>query len=437
MKIKEILFIFYVSMISFLSACQNKNAERQLNTIADSTFINTKHLDRLYIPIIFRDTVKAAGIYIYAEAPDYHLVGDSDEGFTCVDDVSRAALFYLRSKNFSTDTFIQNKAFNLIHFILEMQSENGYFYNFLFPDNTINKEGKTSINKPDWWSWRALQTLTEAAPTIKRIDVQLSQKINTAIRKIIAKIKSEVATFPLITKKVKGITVPQWLPGGSAADQASILLIALIDHCSFHHDRELKNYIRNLADGIALMQQGNETQFPYSCFLSWENVWHAYGNDQAYALIKAGKFLKNSEYINKALAEVNNFYPWLLKNGMKSSFTITKKGNEFLSAEEKQFEQIAYGIRSMIFAATEAYDVTGDQKYAGIATQLSAWFFGANDANEIMYDKNTGRCYDGINAKDSINKNSGAESTIEALLALQKIENYPSIVSELNKYKKQ
>ena len=34
-----------------------------------------------------------------------------------------------------------------------------------------------------------------------------------------------------------------------------------------------------------------------------------------------------------------------------------------------------------------------------------------------MYDHETGRCFDGINARNSINKNSGAESTIECLLA--------------------
>lgn len=434
---KVIAFIFCVCIILFLPACQNKKEDKHLKVPADSSLVNTKHLDHLYTPITFSDGVKTAGIYIYSEAPDYNLVADSDEGFTCVDDVSRAALVYLRSKNFSTDTSIQNKVFSLIRFILEMQSENGYFYNFLLPDNSINKAGKTSINSANWWSWRALQTLTEAEVLIKKINVSLSGQINSSINKLIIKIKSDVPTLPLITKKVKGITVPQWLPGGSAADQASIIIISLINYCSYHHDHELKNFIRNLADGISIMQEGSETKFPYSSFLSWENVWHAYGCDQAYALMKAGVFLKDSKYINKALAEVDNFYPWLLKNGMKSSFALIKKDSEFVSIDEKEFPQIAYGIRPMIFAAAEAFDVTGQQKYADISGHLAAWFFGANDANEMMYDKTTGRCFDGIIAKDKVNKNSGAESTIECLLALQKIENNPAIISALNKYKRQ
>ena len=153
--------------------------------------------------------------------------------------------------------------------------------------------------------------------------------------------------------------------------------------------------------------------------------------------MSAGKFLKDSSLISKAFAEVNNFYPWLLKNGMQSSFALIKKENEIVSIDAKKFPQIAYGIRPMIFAATEAFDITGQQKYADIAGHLAAWFFGANDAGEILYDKNTGRCFDGIIANDKVNKNSGAESTIECLLALQKIESDTAIISALNKYKKQ
>ena len=431
---KRITFLTLI-LYTLLFSCNDKTEEKPLTSLSDSSLVNTKHLDHLYVPVTFSNGKKAAGIYIYAEAPDYHLVTDSDEGFTCVDDVARAALVYLRNKNFNADTAKQNKVFKLIDFILEMQSENGYFYNFLFLDSSINTDGKTSINTPGWWSWRALQTLTEAAPIIRKLDIQFAQRIDSSINKLLNKIKRDTINSSLKTKVVKGVTVPQWLPAESATDQASILILALVNHSSQHDEPELKKIIRNLADGIVLMQQGNETTFPYSCFLSWENIWHAYGADQAYALMKAGKFLNDSNYIKKALAEVDNFYPWLLKNGMKSSFSITKKGKQFTAVDEKRFDQIAYGIRPMIFAAAEAYELTGQQKYAGIAGNLAAWFFGVNDGNEIMYDVNTGRCFDGIIADNKINKNSGAESTIECLLALQKIERYPAIISALNQYR--
>jgi lysophospholipase L1-like esterase len=417
--------------------CSKQTASNMPAPPGDSGLVNTTHLNYLYTPVNFSPGTNAAGVYIYAEAPDYHLVGDADEGFTCVDDVARAAQVYLRSNKFSSDTSVQTKAFSLIRFILEMQSDNGYFYNFLFPDNTINKTGVTSINNPNWWSWRALYTLTEAGPIVKTKNIQLSDKIDMAVNKLIVKIKTDLVNIPQTTKVVSGITVPQWLPAGSGTDQAAILILGLIPYCMATNDAELTSYVRKLADGIALMQQGDATNFPYSCFLSWENTWHAYGSDQAYSLLKAGVFLNDAKYTNKALAEVDNFYSWLLKNGMKSSFVVAKTARQIQLVSEKSFEQIAYGLRPMVFAAAEAYRQTGQPQYADIAGHLAAWFFGANDASTNMYSLTTGRGYDGITSPGNVNRNSGAESTIEALLALQRVESYPAVKAALNKYKKQ
>ncbi len=427
--------LFYLFIYVVITGCSGNKSKKQLS-ITDSSLINLSHLDHLYTPVTFTDSVETAGIYIYAEAPDYHLVDDSDEGFTCVDDVSRAILVYIRDKNFKTDKGMQSKAVALLHFVLKMQSANGYFYNFLFTDNTINKTGKTSINESNWWSWRALQTLSEAAPVIKNIHPELEVKINKAIKLLVLSIKKDVRP-PLVSKDVKGVSVPQWLPSGSASDQAAILILGLIPYCEINDDTLLKNYIKNLADGMVMMQKGDSANFPYSCFLSWENIWHAYGNDQAYALFKAAAFFDNYMYAEKALDEVSNFYPWLLKNGNRSSFYINRRDNKFFPENEKQYEQIAYGIRPMVFAAAEAYMVTGKQKYADIAGQMASWLTGNNVARIGMYDKGSGRCYDGIIAKDRVNYNSGAESTIEALLTLQKVEEHPAIKEAFNKYKKQ
>ena len=41
-----------------------------------------------------------------------------------------------------------------------------------------------------------------------------------------------------------------------------------------------------------------------------------------------------------------------------------------------------------------------------------------------MYNPADGICYDGINSGNEINLNSGAESTIEALLSMQMLEYY-------------
>jgi hypothetical protein len=432
---KELQFLICLFAISCMAATCKKQSNNTPVQPVDSSLVNLRHLDYLYTPFQLAGA-NVAGIYIYSEAPDYHMVADADEGFTCVDDVARALQVYCRSKNFDTDTAIQNKASNLARFIVGMQSANGYFYNFVFPNLTINTSGSTSVNIPNWWSWRALYALSETAPKIKTKDASLAGTMELSIEKLVTRIKADLVNIPKDPEIVNGIIIPKWLPAGSGTDQAAIMILGLIPYALANNDAVIRNYIQKLADGIAMMQQGDALHFPYSCILSWANTWHAYGGDQAYALMKAGQYLGDTSYSSKGMAEVDNFYPWLLKNGMKSSFVVESNGTEIRLSSEKTYEQIAYGIRPMVTAATEAYRVTKDDKYADLAGHLAAWFFGANDAQATMYSTATGRGFDGIQSSSSINRNSGAESTIEALMAMQHVEAFPSIKTALLKYKK-
>ena len=413
--------------------CKKQGSGNTVTPPKDTSLVNTAHLDYLTVPITFPDGANAAGVYIYADAPDYTLTPASGEGYTCVDDVSRAALVYLRSSKFSTDTSIQSKAIKLINFVLELQSANGYFYNFLQAGNVINKTGITSVNQPKWWSWRALQALTEASPAIRTKNGILADQADAVIIKLVNVIKKDLANIPRTIIQINGIDVPQWLPEG--ADQAATMILGLLPYLEKNGDAVIENYIRKLADGIILMQHGDKTHFPYSCFLSSGNTWHAYGNDQATSILKAGIFLNDSGYVNSAMSEVNNFYPWLLNNGFKNSFDVSVAGNVFTSENSKEFEQIAYGIRPMVFAAIDAYIITNDEKYADMAGHLAAWFLGKNSAATNMFSTSTGRCYDAINTGNSVNKNSGAESTIEALLTMQRVNNYPAVKAAMDRYK--
>ena len=433
---KRISDVFVLSAMIFMMVACGKPAANQPPPVVNTGLVKTAHLDYLYTPVTFSTGTKAAGVYIYSEAPDYHLVEASGEGFTCVDDVSRAALVYLRSTDFASDTAIQAKAFNLIRFILEMQSPNGYFYNFLFSNASINTFGSTSINNPNWWSWRALQALTEGEPLVKNLDAALYGKMDLAVTKLVAQVKNDLAYLPQTTKVVNGITVPQWLPAGSATDQAALLILGLIPYCVATGDAPAKDYVKKLAVGLVLMQAGDATNYPYGCFLSWENTWHAYGNIQAYALMQASTFLNDPQYTAKAMVEVDNFYPWLLQHGYKSSFELTKNGTVFQPFNEKSYEQIAYGISPMVLASIRAYEISGDDKYADLAGHLAAWLLGANELNVKMYDVSTGRCYDAISSGTTVNYNSGAESTIEALLTLEKVEANAAVKTALDKYKK-
>ncbi len=419
-----------------LTACSKHAAAQSTTPPADTALVNFQHLNALTVPVVFAGGMRATGVYIYSQYPDYHPVAATGEGYTCVDDVSRAALAYLRSGKIATDTAIRAKLYNLLAFVVGMQSGNGYFYNFLMTDNTINAFGPTSINNPNWWSWRALQALTEAGPVIQNSNPALFALTDAAVHKLVAQLKVDFVYLPETTSVVDGISVPAWLPSGSGADQSSVLLQGLINYCNASPDTAIASYIRRLADGIRSMQQGDPAHFPFDAFLSWSNSWHAYGNVQAYALIQAAIFLNDTVYTNRAMAEVDNFYPWLLQQGFQATFTISSSGGSIQTLSSSPYDQIAYDIEPMVFAAAEAYRRTGQAKYADMAGHLAAWLLGANGGGVVMYSVETGVCYDGLSAGGNANFNSGAESTIEALLTLEEVEAYPAVRTALEKYKK-
>jgi hypothetical protein len=89
-----------------------------------------------------------------------------------------------------------------------------------------------------------------------------------------------------------------------------------------------------------------------------------------------------------------------------------------------QFPQISYGIRCMSLGLLRLYGATGSGDYAKLAGLAASWLMGNNVAKTLMYDPNTGRCFDGIVDSININYNAGAESTIEALLTVLNIANH-------------
>ena len=408
-------------LLSVRAIGQNENSSGSL--------VNSSHLDALYEEINV-DGNKMGIIHIYSDYPDYKWIGDDDEGIACVDDVSRAAIFYINNYTAKRDTASLNKSGRLIRFLLYMQSDNGFFYNFIFKDHSINKEHKNSIAGPNWWSWRAMQTLALSYNTFKQTNPELSIEIKSSLQIAIEAAQKSLPENTII-QIINGIESPSWLPAETAGDQASDLVLALVQYHQDTMDSSAIELINRLCDGILLMQKGTPLELPFCAFLSWQNTWHAYGNMQSYALLRASEVLKRNDLKAAALNEINFFYPFLLKEKYLSSFTINNEGNSFVFEETNRFPQIAYNFRPIIYACIEAFKLTGDTVYLIRAKDFSKWFFGYNAANQQMYDPSNGICFDGIDSQAKVNKNSGAESTIEALLCMQVLEQFPDEVNNL------
>ena len=87
----------------------------------------------------------------------------------------------------------------------------------------------------------------------------------------------------------------------------------------------------------------------------------------------------------------------------------------------------------MVQASLKAYMITKDRKYIESSVSIASWMFGRNVTGKSIYSVQTGVCFDGIDGVDRINLNSGAESTIEALLTLLSIEKNKIAISFLRK----
>ena len=401
-----------------MASCSEKKERKPVLT--DS--INLDHFNHLFKEIELNG--KDVGIvHIYSKYPNYDFEIEPNEGFTCVDDVARAIVMlskYLEENE--NDTQVLNKMKLLCEFVLQMQNENGYFNNFIWNDLSINKTYKTSVAELNWWSFRALWGL-ESAYSLLKSDKNLANRIVLASEKLLINIKRDIPVTNLKVEIVETIEVPTWLPQKQASDQSALLIIGLLKNYERTADNDIKLLIDALAKGIMVMQKGDADNYPYGAFMSWQNLWHAWGNGQAYALLKAGQKFNNQAYIDSALKEIDDFYPYLLGNGFAEAFWIQKTAqNKYSEIKRNSYPQIAYGLRQMIWATSEAYHYSKDDKYLKLSKELESWLSGNNDAKTRMHNPETGICFDGIKRKDEVNKNSGAESTIESLLILLEIK---------------
>lgn len=390
---------------------------------------NDAHLNHLFQEMEVKgDTLGA--VWIYCEAPAYKWVGDDDEGFTCVDDVARALIVYCREYKRQPSQALAKRIQRLADFIIFMSDGNGMWYNFMWKEGTINKEHVNSKATPNFWTWRAYWALSElalidlplTAEKQKVID-GLCTKTEILIDSILSAQRGELNVFDIKLSKLYD------KPG---ADQLSVMLLALCNRYEKSKRQAQLHKIKIIADNLAMYVLGNEESPPFGAILCWNYYWHAWGASQYYALLNAYKQTRYPLYLEKALEGLDFFYPWLQKNNYPAEMKLTKMEGNYVWTSIDFYPQIAYGFSPMILAATEAATLTGDKKYALLAFESAMWFFGKNKPGKRMYDPETGICFDGVVDSREINSNAGAESTIEALLSMQALEQLHSFDREYN-----
>jgi len=424
MRIAYTLFMFLFSSVGCLQNASQPSANLK--------FVNLSHLNHLYEDVVIGG--KEMGIiHIYSEFPDYAWVDAHNEGIACVDDVARATVVYLRHFEITDDTTSLKRARKLLDFCLYMQAEDGQFYNFIYADHAINREGKTSFKSFGWWAARGVWALAEGYRIFHELDASYADLLKKHILKTYVHIDSLLAHYPEV-EDFDGFKAPKWLLYNSAADATSELMLGLAAFAQVSGDAKVKDYLKTFAMGLMEMQSGDKDTSPYGLFLSWKNVWHGWGNSQTQALAQASKVIQDKEIQQAAVREAGSFYPYWMERGFPRKLEFVVLGDSIHAKKVTQFDQIAYAVRPAVVGSLMLYELTQEERFAELAGELAAWFFGNNPANQKMYDPETGRCFDGILSESEINRNSGAESTIEALYAILEVEANPIARRRLERY---
>jgi hypothetical protein len=133
------------------------------------------------------------------------------------------------------------------------------------------------------------------------------------------------------------------------------------------------------------------------------------------AMIAAGAALDDSTLRQRGL----DLLAWLLAletaDGHLSPTPVAGRGPD---DARPGFDQQPIEVSTLADACARAAAVDTNPIWRNGVSAAAAWFMGANDAGEPMWDPHTGGGYDGLHA-DGVNSNQGAESTLAVISTLQ------------------
>lgn len=357
--------------------------------------------------------------------------GDWSQGAYNADDVSRAAVVYLRHFELTGSESSRDSAYELLRSLAYMQTTDGEDAGnvvlWMQPDGDLNPSAEP-VELPDpsdsdesYWLARTVWAFGEGYAAFREQDPEFASFLRDRLTLSREAIDRQSLARYGEWEASDGRKVPAWLivDGADASAEAVLGLTAYVQAAP--DDTAARTTMRKLAEGVAAMGGGDVRSWPYGAVLPWthsRSMWHAWGSQMPAALAEASTVLADAKLLKPAVADAAVFTTTqLIADGPDNGWFPTPADTV----------QIAYGADSRLQSLLAVGEATGSAAFDELAAVQAAWYFGANRSGSQMYDPATGVTYDGLQADGTVNRNSGAESTIHGLLSMIALDAHPEV----------
>jgi hypothetical protein len=414
---------------------------------------NLDHLDFLAVPVTppaqsrhttyrLAEHPSVGVLWTYAEDPDrdgvYTRVGGGErradgtwgQGAFNADDMSRAAVVYLRHWRATGSRTSRRSAHQLLRGLTYLQTASGpnagNVVLWMQPDGTLNRSADPpelpdpSDSDASYWLARTIWALGEGYAAFRERDPAFARFLRGRLELAIGAVDRQVLDRYGEHLDIDGRPAPAWLIA-DGADASAEAVLGLSAYVAAGGSTAARRALSRLSEGIAELRGGNARHWPMGAVRPWvlsRSVWHAWGGLAPAALSRASRVLARPRLGRGAVRDSFTFDPWLLTSGGPDNGRLPTRIDT---------SQIAYGADSRLQSLIATGRLTGRPAARRLAGIAGAWYFGANPAGKPMYDPASGRTFDGISSSGEINRNSGAESTIHGLLSMLVLDRHPGI----------
>jgi glycosyltransferase involved in cell wall biosynthesis len=275
-----------------------------------------------------------------------------------------------------------------LHFIKFVLGDDCVFHNYVKPDRSINIELNKKDNLDDA-NGRALWALAVAAAA-EYLPDSVSDK-----------------AFSLLKKRIEMYKMFESPRSIAFCAKGICLLLKKIQEIE---GKDLKELLVIHCDKLVSLYRGASSE-------EWQWFEHYLTYSNAVlpeALILGHECTGNREYLDIGIKTLDFLIGKTFIDGTYAP--IGQDGWHHKFGERRYFDQQPEDVSAMVYALATAHALTGKDSYRKLMHEAFNWFLGDNSLKQVVYDRITGGCYDGLGERN-INLNQGAESTSSYLLA--------------------